>query len=342
MPNRYNSDIMKNAPGRLQKSQYYQPTKLYPSYQKIKPFLPFLLSLVINIFLAGCRESESTMPVTPTAMPNNSQNLSVEPENTPMSEPIPTSTSVPIDPTATPMATEQPNYGIFWSTGFESGNLNDYFETHGEFIRQSTLASYAVVNDPVFNGRHAAALTIDTQSLASGRAAAAYLFYYNNPGAGWYSAWIFIPEDTQPLSWWNIWQWKSTYNANSDQSVPMWVLDLTSIPNRDDLQMKLVYRPDSNALKRAYASPSATINKGEWVHISTYYQKSMDSDGVVAVWLNGEEVYRVENVQTTETDNTLYWSINHYSETILPHPSSIYIDDVIISSERIEPSYRLP
>ena len=122
----------------------------------------------------------------------------------------------------------------------------------------------------------------------------------------------------------------------------MWILDLTAIPGRDDLQMTLVFRPDSNTLKRPYANPAATVNKGEWVHISTYYQKSMDSDGIVAVWLNGEEVYRVENVKTAETDNTLYWSINHYSESILPHPSTIYIDDVIISSERIEPSLRLP
>jgi hypothetical protein len=333
---------MKNAHGRLQQSQYQQSIKTHAIHQGIKHLLPFLLALVIMIFITGCRESESALPLSPNAMTDNSQGLSGEPENTPVSEPIPTFTSVANDPTSTPMPAEQPNYGILWSTGFESNNLKDYYETHGEFIRQSNYASYSIVNDPVLNGRHAVALTIDTQLLASGRGAAAYLFYYNNPDAGWYSAWIFIPEDTQPLSWWNIWQWKSTFNGNSDQSVPMWILDLAAIPNRDDLQMKLVFRPDSNALKRPYTNPAATINKGEWVHISTYYQKSMDTDGIVAVWINGEEFYRVENVQTTETDNTLYWSINHYSETILPHPSSIYIDDVIISSERIDPSFRLP
>jgi len=305
----------------------------------------FCLALfVLLVALSACQAAETAPSPIPTS--DEPQSLSIETKDTPAPETTPILDPVlPSDhdsPSPIPLPTEMIDYGIFWSTGFESGNLNDYFENQGEFIRQSTLASYAVVNDPVFNGRHAAALTIDTHSLASGRAAAAYLFYYNNPDAGWYSAWIFIPEDTQPLSWWNIWQWKSTYNGNSDQSVPMWILDLTSIPNQNNLQMKLVFRPDSNALKRAYANPSATINKGEWVHISTYYQKSMDTDGIVAVWLNGEEVYRVENVQTTETDNTLYWSINHYSETILPHPSTIYIDDVIISSERIEPSYRLP
>jgi hypothetical protein len=333
---------MKKAPGRLQQSQYYQPTELYPFYQKIKHLLPLLLVLMITIVIASCRQSESALPITPTATAANSQSLSLEPENTPMSEPIPTSTNVPQDPTPTPTPTDQPDYGIFWSTGFESGNLNDYYETHGEFIRQSSYASYAVVSDRAFNGRQSAALTIDTQSLTPGRAAGAYLFYYKNPDAGWYSAWIFIPEDTQPLSWWNIWQWKSTFNGNSDQSLPMWILDLTAIPSRDDLQLTLVYRPDYSALRRPFTNPTATVNKGEWVHLSTYYQKSMDSDGIVAVWLNGEEVYRVENVKTAETDNTLYWSINHYAETLLPHPSTIYIDDVIISSERIEPSFRLP
>jgi hypothetical protein len=322
--------LTRNDYGNGSQENLHQPTGL-------GRFSLLILSLLVALSACQAPEADIILITTP-----DDQHLSMHIENTPVPEPTLTSTNIVVEPTSTPVPTDQPDYGILWSTGFESGDLKDYYETHGEFIRQSTYGSYTIVNNPVLNGTHAAALTIDTQALASGRAAGAYLFYYKNPDAGWYSAWIFIPEDTQPLSWWNIWQWKSTFNGNSDQSVPMWILSLTAIPNHDKLQMTLSYRPDNNTLKRSYASPSATINKGEWVHISTYYQKSIDSDGMVAVWINGEEVYQLENVHTAETDNTLYWSINHYAETMLPHPSTIYIDDVIISSERIEPTFRLP
>ena len=334
---------MKKFNGRLRRLRSYKNGLSFWLHQRTGICVFCLVLLVLVVVLSACQAGD-----LPSAIPSpdSSEALIIGMVNTPTPETTPTHEATPQaegnNSFFTPVPTDIPDYGIFWSTGFESGSLKAYYDNYGEFIRQSTYASYMIVNYPVLNGRHAAALTIDTEALSTNRAAGAYLFYYDNPDTAWYSTWILIPKDTQPLSWWNIWQWKSTSTGNSDQSVPMWILSLAAIPNRDDLQMGLVYRPDNIALRHSYTNTAATINKGEWVHISTYYQKSMDSDGVVAVFINGEEVFWLDNVHTVESDNTLYWSINHYAEAILPYPSSIYVDDVIISSERIDPNFRLP
>ena len=291
------------------------------------------------LFLSGCRELEVTTTPSVTA--------EVKPSATTQAL-IPTIeiSSTP-SPTWTPAPTITPDpyllYGIYWSAGFETGNLSEYTSRYGEFLQQSAYGSYQIVTGNVISGNYAVGLTIDTSQLGGSQSAAAYLAYYNNPDQGYYSAWLYIPEEVKPLTWWNIWQWKSTYNGNSDQSLPMWILDLTaSSTDPNELILKLVYRPDSDSLKQVYSSPSAVITKGEWVHISTYYKKSMDSDGTVGVWLNGEEVFYIENAHTVLKDNTLYWLINNYTSAIQPSPSTIYFDDIIISAKRIEPDLELP
>ena len=57
---------------------------------------------------------------------------------------------------------------------------------------------------------------------------------------------------------------------------------------------------------------------------------------------DGTEIFNLSNVQTTESDNTVYWSVNHYTDNIVPSLSSIYIDDAAISTKRLGPDYILP
>ena len=273
-----------------------------------------------------------------------------EPEITQSKPPIPAPTcTCTVEPAAVensiPASETISSDDIYWQAGFESGNLKEYEDAQGEFLRQSQYGSYEITTRNAKTGAFSAALTIDTSQLSQGRSAAAYLFFYDNPVEAYYSGWIFIPEEVEPQSWWNIWQWKSTYNGNSDDSLPMWSLDLgDNGSDGDALEVSLVYRPDDDVgnLKVWYDGPKAMIPKGEWVHISTYYVKSAGSDGVVGVWINGEEIYYLENVNTTLGDNTLYWSVNNYSPDIFPSPCTIYFDDMVISKMRIEPTTVLP
>lgn len=283
----------------------------------------------------------------PVELPDTPETLdepAIIPENTETVS-ITSTEAVTIEKTETPEGRINPA-DIYWYAGFETGNLKEYEDDFGEFLRQSQYGSYEITNKIAKTGAFSAALTIDTSQLSQGRSAAAYLAYYDNPMEAYYSGWVFIPDEVEPQSWWNIWQWKSTYNGNSDDSLPMWSLDLgdNGGGNADILEMSLVYRPDDDSgnVKVWYDDPKAVVPKGEWVHISTYYVKSTDSDGVVGVWINGEEVFFIENAHTALSDNTLYWSVNNYTNSISPSPCTIYFDDMVISKMRIEPTTVLP
>lgn len=273
---------------------------------------------------SGDNQPESTITPIPT------QDIQLTPN------PTMAKTSTTANPTESAAT-----YRIYWSSGFETGDLREWENAVGEFLSQGASPYYQIVTEPVLDGRLAAGLTID--SSTTNNSLAAYLFKYDNPDEGWYSAWYFIPEGTRPLYWWIITQWKSTYNNNSDQSLPMWVLDLSDIPGQTgSLRLALVYRPDSETEKIFHYNDAFTIPTGEWFHISTYYKKSNNGDGAVAVWLNGQEVFNLTGVHTALRDNTLYWSISNYSDELFPYPATLYIDDVIISQDRIPPEFRLP
>jgi hypothetical protein len=61
-----------------------------------------------------------------------------------------------------------------------------------------------------------------------------------------------------------------------------------------------------------------------------YYERDK-VDGRVIVWQDGVQLYDISGYPTVLSDGTLHYSVNHYSDDILPNPSSIYIDDVVIA-----------
>jgi hypothetical protein len=277
-----------------------------------------------------------TQPAEPTSPPR--------PDN----PPAPTNQPAPLSPTNTTPPNPQPTSpnppgtaAIVWKATHETGDIREWKE-HGDFIRQGTSAYYTMVTSPTHSGNYAVALTIDTKGSSNSGSYAAYLFYWDQlPGdAYYYSAWYFIPAGTQPQDWWNVWQWKSTYNGNTDSSVPMHVLDIRQRAT-GQLSLQLIYRPDLSS-KINYQQNIKYVPTDQWFHIEAYYKKGTSNNGQVIVWQDGTEIFNLSGVQTTERDNTVYWSVNHYTDYILPNPSSIYIDDAAISTQRLGPGYVLP
>jgi hypothetical protein len=234
--------------------------------------------------------------------------------------PVPTRTNTMV-PTRTNTPTEQPVEDIFWKAGFETGNISEY-SGYGDWIQQGTTPKYEVQSSIVHSGDYAVKFTIDTSSLTS---QAAYLFFWNTlPDAAYYSAWYYIPSNVEVQHWWNIMQWKSTYNGNSDYSRPVFNLGAGSKQT-----LGLCYLPDVASDKVCW-DQGVKLPKGRWFHIETYYDRDK-VDGRVIVWVDGVQLYDVSGYPTVLSDGTLHWSVNHYSDDILPNPSSIYIDDVVIA-----------
>jgi hypothetical protein len=275
----------------------------------------------------------SPPPPTRTVQPTQQSQPTDEQQPSPVPD-----TPVPAQPTTAPAPGPST---LVWKATHETGDISEW-QQHGDFIRQGKSAYYTMVTSPVHNGNYAVALTIDTEGYSGSGDFAAYLFYWDQlPGdAYYYSAWYFIPEGTQPQDWWNVWQWKSTYNGNTDNSVPMYALDIRE-ENPGQLALLLIFRPDLQT-KIEHRQHVRSVPTGQWFHIEAYYKKGMSKNGQVIVWQDGTEIFNLSGVQTTETDNTVYWSVNHYTDHIIPNPSSIFVDDAAISTERLGPDYVLP
>jgi len=96
----------------------------------------------------------------------------------------------------------------------------------------------------------------------------------------------------------------------------------------------LEYRPDLSLI--FYEDNTLPIPLDEWFLIEGYYKISKDEDGQVIVWQNKTEIFNVSGFPTTLSDFPIYWSVNNYTNKISPNPCTIYVDDILISTSRIE------
>ena len=178
-------------------------------------------------------------------------------------------------------------------------------------------------------GEYAVKFTIDTSSDSS---QAAYLFYWDTlPNAAYYSAWYYVPSNIETEVWWNIMQWKSTYNGDSDYSRPVFVLDGAIF---GQTAISLCHLPDKNVDKVCWKQTQVAIPRDQWFQIEVYYERSK-TNGHVIVWQDGVKLFDITGYPTVLSDGTLHYSVNHYTDGMSPDVSSIYIDDVVISYDRL-------
>lgn len=306
-------------------------------------------------FNTGAPKATNTPEATQTELPTSTPNEVKSPAATITNPPIPTQTDLPAPteekpavPTNTPKSTPtesppNPDPGtIVWQAKHETGDISEW-QQHGDFVRQGNSSWYSMITPLSHSGSYSVSLTIDTEGQSSTGSYSAYLFYWDQlPKDGYYySAWYYIPGDTHPQHWWNIWQWKSTYNGNSDYSVPVHVLDMTERWD-GELMLAMYYRPDSESEKIYYDQKIKTAPRDQWFHIEAYYEKAVDNTGKVIIWQDGVEIFNLSNVKTTMEDNTVYWSVNNYTNEIEPSLVSIMIDDAAISTQRLGPNFTLP
>jgi len=279
----------------------------------------------------------ATKTATATATPTNTFTATATATKTA------TATSVPSTATATatytptsaasptPAQAHLPPLAALWNADHETGNINQW-KAYGDFVTQGSSPTYRMVSSPVHGGNYATALTINTSAYSDTGAHAAYLFIWNQTllsGDYFYTAYYYIPSGTLPASWWNIMQWKSTYDGNSSHSVPVYDLDLGE--SSGQLEMRLIFRPDDTTQRVFYRQTAVKFPTNQWVRVDVYYKRAADKTGQVIVWQNGQMLYNITKTQTVMADETLFWSVNHYSDSISPAPSTMYIDDAAIS-----------
>jgi hypothetical protein len=116
----------------------------------------------------------------------------------------------------------------------------------------------------------------------------------------------------------------------------MWILN---VGNRSSSQMYLylVYGPDL----KSYSQELLNLPVQRWVHVEAFYRRATDKTGRITVWQDGILLFDLNNVQTAIADN-VHWSVNNYTDNIIPNDVTIYVDDAAISTARLglgKPSY---
>jgi len=173
----------------------------------------------------------------------------------------------------------------------------------------------------------------------------------NLPDDAVYSAWYNIPfTETRD----NIFQfkqadvdrWDSQGNGTHQTRRMLSAISLEWLDGGYNLAYKTRVRQNSGMWTDgqtdvlAYARTRLPVD--EWFHLEMRYVWGMDGTGRSTLWVNGEEVWDLQDI-STEANNCTYlqeprqWAVNHYLSAYGNDASRttwIYIDDAAISDER--------
>ena len=231
---------------------------------------------------------------------------------------------------------------ILWSADMETGDLSQWTHSgsHGGSYDSGNCIrpQNGVSSEHAHSGRYSMKLTIDT-SVESG----CRQFRHEEAITGkplYYSAWFYIPQYYHPLNYWNVFQFKSEAGGANE---PFWVVDVMARSQTGALHLVLRWKgavegpaeEGKHRGTRRYDQAAADVPVGKWFRIEAFLQQSSDAKGELVVWQDGVQLWDMQNVKTKFPGGDQRWSVNNYSDKLIPSPATLYIDDAEISVTRV-------
>jgi hypothetical protein len=246
--------------------------------------------------------------------------------------------------------------GVIWSTGHESGDLSDWYRNGGGGAFITGDAWVSVTNEAAHSGRYA--LKLEVQGIDQDVRGSRIFRWGERLTEGYFSAWYMFPVAPVVGEWLNIFQFKkravqdSNAVADSTKSVPQ---DSIRGAPQDSIRRETIdptwynevkTRPQGIVLtlshwNRVWNLPgnvreAPLIRAGRWFHIEWYYKDGV-ADGVIRVWIDGELIWSLENVDTRGVDPYIQWAPSLYGVRVNPGHLILYVDDAAISTRRLGP-----
>jgi hypothetical protein len=235
---------------------------------------------------------------------------------------------------------------VVWSADHETGDLSQWYVGSGGGEFNSGAATSSASQDVAHSGRYSAKTTIHTPNtpVTSG----VRLFRWNESRAhpeARYSVWFYFPQRYTAPAWWNMFSFKSRDGATAND--PVWSLHAGNRPSGamylflnwwEGLSIEGPGRGTFGG--RNYSQTVQDIPVRQWTHLEVYLRQSSAFDGQIIVWQDGVELFNVNSVRTRypAPNGANEWSVNNYSEIIVPSPTTIYIDDAAISTACLGPA----
>jgi hypothetical protein len=242
--------------------------------------------------------------------------------------------------------------GIIWSADHEEGALSDWYypsiNATGDFgggEYNSGIGDSTIVSGIAHSGNYAAKMTIEAPGVTS---SGTRLFRWRESrqySELYYSVWYYVPQ-RYTTGWANWFQWKSRTSTNND---PIFFLDVRNRATNGNMFFYLTWwnglqiegpAPGQSGY-RTWTAP-VDIPVGRWFNVEARYVCDGGFGGAVQVWQDGVEIFNLSGVRTRYVDGTCEWAVNNYGSEINPSPSTIYIDDAVISTTRIGSTVIVP
>jgi hypothetical protein len=224
---------------------------------------------------------------------------------------------------------------VIWLATHESGDLSEWNEENagGSYLGVDTNAAGAVEASTEFahSGAYSAKLTRASATEETGPG----LFRdVRGQGSAYYAAWFMIPQAYAAGSRWTIVKFRLRDTASSAAPAEGLDLDLRNLPGGD--YVLSVFDHDQEYLQEPIAIPTPIVRAKSWFHLEAFYRSTGDKSGEVIVWLDGSEVYRL-NDHPTSADGA-YFSPCNVALELAPSPATLYVDDAAVSLTRISPA----
>lgn len=265
------------------------------------------------------------------------------------------STSVSVNNSTSSSGGSTPISGTkIWTDDTEDGNASDEWTQNGGggFYNSGSYVNQSLSTDFAHTGSNSLKNTITTPPTAGLRA-----FRWNEPRANrdlYYEGWLYIPQKytlNGSQQFWNLMQWKSR-TTDGSRVDPLWAVYGQQDSNGIYLQLGWgwggtpIAGPYSNSgVSGQWITPSNKVYLpvGRWVQFASFVHSSSSSsgsinyDGSIKVWIDGKLIHDLSNVTTSFANcsfnswcGDVEWSINNYSDSLSPSPSTIYWDDAAI------------
>jgi hypothetical protein len=207
-----------------------------------------------------------------------------------------------------------------WSSGFED-RFCAYTEPAG-FCYSDPGAAYEIVTEPVHSGSHAAAFHVhsaDDMAIQARCVRQGAL-----PVEAYYGAWYFVPALATNTGVWNL---IHIQGGEVTGLHGLWDVSLVNTAG-GDLQL-ILFDFLGGVVRRPPMSVPIPI--GAWFHVQLYLRRAADPSGGVALYLDGRKLVEAEDLITDDSDFG-QWYVGNYADSLMPSDSTLYVDDVSIST----------
>ncbi|OGG52159.1 MAG: hypothetical protein A3F84_17990 [Candidatus Handelsmanbacteria bacterium RIFCSPLOWO2_12_FULL_64_10] len=252
--------------------------------------------------------------------------------------------------------------GVLWSTGHETGDILDWYENRGGGAFITGDARVSVTDEAAHSGRYA--LKLEVRGIDQDVCGSRVFRWGEHLTEGYFSAWYMFPVAPLVGEWLNIFQFKK--KAAQDSNVVIGpiksavqdsnaVADSTRSVPQDSIRRETIdptwynevkTRPQGIILTLSHwnkiwnlpgnVRDAPLIRSGRWFHVEWYYKDGVE-DGVIRVWIDGELIWSLENVDTRGVDPYIQWAPCLYGVRVNPSHLVLYVDDAVISTRRLGP-----